>query len=204
MRDGIQVTVTRLLTIDKSKFGMVAKAFMDVELMGLTAADAKYLPMICQSPSALSLYLRLRKFAGKKPDFASRIVDNKECLRKVAGLLKKTLYKFPAVHSAVLLLCELVESKADFENVFKTLCVDLAFSENILADMKSASRYKLMNVGFHIISRTLRKDCAEYLLNSEEFIAAFLRNVSSGKVATQETAKDLKSAIAAKLEGISS
>ena len=203
MRDGIQVTVTRLLTIDKSKFSMVAKAFMDVELMGLTAADEKFLPMVCQSPSALSLYLRLRKFAGKKSGFSARIVDNKECLRKVAGLLKQTLYTFPAVHSAVLLLCEMVESKADFENVFKTLCVDLAFSENILADMKSASRYKLMNVGFHIISRTLRKDCVEYLLNSEEFIAAFLRNVSSGKVATQETAKDLKASIAAKLEGIS-
>lgn len=65
--------------------------------------------------------------------------------------------------------------------MFKILCVDLAFNEEVLGDMKSHSRYKLMNVGFHIINKTLRKDCIETLLNSEEFIAAFLRNMSTGK-----------------------
>ena len=107
------------------------------------------------------------------------------------------------MHSCVALLCELVGNKADFENVLQTLCVNLAFNEQVLNDMKSNSRYKLMNVGFHILNCTLRKDCIELLLDSQAFIAAFLRNMSSGKYATQETAKQLKSTIIANLEGIS-
>lgn len=213
LREGIQVALGKILAADSQHVTYMAEKFFAIEVPGLKSSDDKFLLALCNSASAMALYLRLKKFAGKKGVFSGKIVNDIEMLGLINQTIKGTLYSFPRLHASIGLLVE--QAFNDFEgikNVFNIVCCKFCFDEDILQAMKSGSRFKLMNVGFALIDSMLQSvkanqsltiKCLMHMLQESIFLKALLRNISQqSKNATQESARKLKETIIELLEGL--
>ena len=124
---------------------------------------------ITMSSSDLSLFLSLRdiylsEFDGQSKEHDAlmhlELVNNKKHLQHANLLVKQQTYLYPRLHSGTCLLVKELfrDTKHFFKNfevLFKTMCEDAIFNDEIHDNMKSVAKMKFLHIGFKITEQIL-------------------------------------------------